>query len=272
MVACFVATWTDWPIKVGELTLTGSSWIEKAVKMKNEKKQIRQQVGILLLLALFSVLPLKAQYADEEYRVELGGRLGGMAYMGDANYTDPLKNLGLSAGVVARYNFNPRMALKGDILMGKISGDTRTMENVFPDGQQVSFEHTIYDIALQFEYNFWPYGNGLTYRESRRFTPYMATGMGLTLAPKTVESVTAVTFSLAAGVKYKFAPRWNVGLEFSMRFSTSDGLDVVSTDGLVLDDPYLVESGFMKNKDSYSMIGVTVTYDLWPKCDNCNRN
>ena len=57
--------------------MTGSSWIEKAVRMKNEKKQIRQQVGILLLLALFSVLPLKAQYADEEYRVELGGRLGG---------------------------------------------------------------------------------------------------------------------------------------------------------------------------------------------------
>lgn len=235
-------------------------------------KRAHGPIVALLLLLLFGMLPVKAQYADEEYRMELGGCLGGMAYMGDANYSNPVKNMGLSAGVIARYNFNPRMVLKADIAMGRISGDTGTMDNVFPGGQRTDFEHTIYDAGLQFEYNFWPYGNGLSYRESRRFTPYMAVGMGLTFAPETVEKVTAVNFSLGAGVKYKFAPRWNVGVEFAMRFSTSDKLDVIASEGLVLEDPYQVKSGFLKNKDCYSMVGLMVTYDLWPKCDNCNRN
>lgn len=241
--------------------------------MKKKKERTCSRIVLLLfLLAILGVVPVKAQYADEEYRMELGGRLGGMAYMGDANYSSPIKNMGLSGGVVARYNFNPRMVLKADIAMGKISGDTDTMDNVFPDGQRTCFEHTIYDVGVQFEYNFWPYGNGMSYRDSRRFTPYMAGGMGLTFAPKTVESVTAVNFSLGAGIKYKFAPRWNVGIEFSIRFSTSDKLDVTSAEGLVLEDPYLVKSGFLKNKDSYSMVGLMVTYDLWPKCNNCNKN
>lgn len=229
-------------------------------------------VLLLLLLILFGGMSAKAQYADEEYRMELGGRLGGVAYMGDANYSNPFKDMGLSAGVVARYNFNPRMVLKADVAMGRISGDTGTMDNVFPNGLRTSFEHVIYDVGVQFEYNFWPYGNGMSYRDSRRFTPYMAGGMGLTFAPKTVEGVTAVNFSLGAGIKYKFAPRWNVGIEFSMRFSTSDELDVTVSEGLVLDDPYQVKSGFLKNKDCYSMVGLMVTYDIWPKCDNCNKN
>lgn len=41
----------------------------------------------MLTLPLFS---LHAQ-DDEEYRMELGGGLGGSFYMGDANYTTPFK-------------------------------------------------------------------------------------------------------------------------------------------------------------------------------------
>lgn len=225
-----------------------------------------------MLLLLLVPATLRAQYADEEYRMEVGGRLGGTAYMGDANYSNPFKEMGLSAGLLARYMFNPRMALKCDIAMGKIAGDTRTATTQFPEGQQVSFDRTIYDVGLQFEYNFWPYGNGMSYRESRRLTPYLFGGLGLTIAPEPAEDVTAAHLSFGVGVKYKFAPRWNVGVEFALRLTGTDKLDVTSPDGLVLEDPFQVKSGTMKNKDSYSMIGVTVTYDIWPRCDNCNRD
>lgn len=225
-----------------------------------------------VLTLLLMPATLKAQYADEEYRMEVGARLGGIAYMGDANYSNPLKEMGLSAGLVARYMFNPRMALKCDIAMGKIAGDTRTATTQFPEGQQVAFDRTIYDVGVQFEYNFWPYGNGMSYRESRLFTPYLMGGMGLTIAPAPAEDVAAAHFSLGVGVKYKFAPRWNVGVELAMRFTGTDKLDVTSLDGLMLEDPFQVKGGMMKNKDSYSMIGVTVTYDIWPRCDNCNKD
>ena len=111
---------------------------------------------VVLLLAPFT---LSAQYADEEYRMEVGGRLGGMAYMGDANYTSPFQDMGFSAGLMARYIFNSRMALKCDMAMGKIAGDTRMATTQFPEGKQLSFERTIYDVGAQFEYNFWPYGD-----------------------------------------------------------------------------------------------------------------
>lgn len=224
------------------------------------------------VLLLLMPIGVKAQYADEEYRMEVGARLGGTSYMGDANYNNPLKEMGLSAGLVTRYIFNPRMALKCDIAWGKIAGDTRTATTQFPEGQQVSFDRNIYDVGAQFEYNFWPYGNGMSYHESHLFTPYLLGGMGVTIAPEPAEDVAAAHFSLGVGVKYKFAPRWNVGVEFAMRFTATDKLDVTSLDGLMLEDPFQVKGGLMKNKDSYSMIGVTVTYDIWPRCNNCNRD
>lgn len=226
----------------------------------------------LMILLMGVPVATNAQYADEEYRMEVGARLGGTAYMGDANYNNPFKEMGLSAGLVARYNFNPRMSLKCDIAWGEIAGDTRTATTQFPEGQQVSFERNIYDVGVQLEYNFWPYGNGMSYRESRLFTPYLMGGLGLTIAPEPAEDVTAAHFSLGAGVKYKFAPRWNVGVEFAVRFTGTDKLDVTSLDGLMLEDPFQVRGGMMKNKDSYTMIGVTVTYDIWARCDNCNRD
>ena len=55
--------------------------------------------------------------------MELGGGLGGAFYIGDAN-SKPFANLGPMGSIVARYIFNPRMAIKGNLAVGHISGDT----------------------------------------------------------------------------------------------------------------------------------------------------
>ena len=47
-----------------------------------------------------------------------------------------------------------------------------------------------------------------------------------------------------------------------MRFSLSDKLDGI-------EDPYKIESGFLKNKDSYSWTMVYISYDLCPKYRKC---
>ena len=83
-------------------------------------------------------------------------------------------------------------------------------------------------------------------------------GLGFTYGNKELTMNIPVGF----GVKYKFRPRWNVGLDWSMRFSMSDKLDGI-------EDPYKVKSGFLKNKDSYSWTMVYISYDLCPKYRKC---
>lgn len=225
----------------------------------------------LIIFAGFMCLPFALLAQEEEYRIELGGMAGGSFYLGDANYTTPFKNMGFTGGVVARYIFNPRMVIKANLAMGRISGDTQGNKNVFPGNQQASFKRNIYDLGAQFEYNFWGYGDGQGYRGGRRLTPYILGGLGFTYAPAPAEGVFTLNFPIGIGVKYKLARRLNIGCEFTMRFSLSDKLDVTNKEGLQLNDPYGIKGSGFKNKDSYSFTTVFITYDLFPKCWKCNK-
>ena len=103
----------------------------------------------LILCILLLSLPLAGLYAqdEEEYKMELGGGLGGSFYMGDANYTTPFKNIGIAGGFMARYIMNPRMAIKANLMAGRISGNTKNFKNKYPDNGEASFKRTIFDLG-----------------------------------------------------------------------------------------------------------------------------
>lgn len=231
-------------------------------------KQIKKLL-IFVSLSTASLLNLQAQ--EDEYRMEIGGALGGSFYMGDANHSAPFKNTNIAGGAVARYILNPRMAIKGNLTAGRISGNTMNFSNAFPEGQHTSFKRTLFDLGAQFEYNFFGYSSGASYRGDKRFTPYILGGLGFTFAPKPVENIFTMNFPIGVGVKYKLAHRINIGLEFTMRFSLSDKLDVTNREGLQLNDPYQVKGKGFKNKDSYSYTVFYITYDIFPKCRGCNN-
>ncbi len=235
--------------------------------MKHHTRQIVSKIAAVILL-LSSVCAVSAQ--ELEYKMELGAMVGGCFYMGDAN-TIPLKNLSLAGGVLARYNFNPRMVVKGDLAVGRIQGTTEGLNNKFPGDEYRTFNRNVYELGAQFEYNFFAYGTGAGYKGSRRFTPYILGGLGITYAPKPANQVFAMNIPLGMGVKYKATERINVGAEWTMRFTTSDRLDVTDGDKLMLDDPYGIGSKGVKNKDSYSFLMVYVSYDLFPKYRKCNN-
>lgn len=232
------------------------------------KNSIILKTVLLCFALLCSVTTMRAD--DLEYRFEVGGMTGGCSYYGDANYSSPLKNLNIMAGLVGRYNINPRMALKANFAVSKISGSTADGENCFPGGD-VEFNRSIYDLGVQFECNFFAYGNTAAYKKTRRLAPYIFAGLGMTYAPEPVENVFTLNIPVGLGVKYKFAPRWNVGCEFSLRFSLSDNLDVTNETIPVLSDPYGIKSSGFKNKDSYSFLSIFVTYDIFPKYRKCNN-
>ena len=235
------------------------------------KHAMRQMVG-KLATALLLLLPAYVVSAQElEYNMELGGMMGGSFYMGDANNTALFKDVAMMGGILARYNINPRMAVKGDLAMGRIKGTTAGLDNKFPQGENSAFTRNVFDLGAQFEYSFFAYGTGTGYKGSRRLAPYIQAGVGMTYAPKPANHVFAMNLPVGIGVKYKLAERLNVGAEWSMRFTTSDRLDVVNATGLQLDDPYGIKSKWLKNRDCYSWLMLYVSYDMFPKYRKCNN-
>lgn len=234
----------------------------------HDTRHITGRLAAVILL-LVSACMVSAQ--ELEYNMELGGMAGGSFYMGDANCTAPFKHVAMAGGVLARYNINPRMAIKGDLAVGCIKGTTEGLANKFPNEAHTTFSRNVYELGAQFEYSFFAYGTGAGYKDSRRLAPYILAGVGLTYAPKPANHVVAMNIPLGIGVKYKLAHRLNVGAEWTMRFTTSDKLDVTNATGLQLDDPYGIEGKVLKNKDSYSWLMVYVSYDMFPKYRKCNN-
>ncbi|MDR0756623.1 MAG: DUF6089 family protein [Tannerella sp.] len=205
----------------------------------------------------------------QEYLYEIGGMAGGAFYMGDANKTTLFKGMNPSAGVVFRYNANFRIAFKGSLAWATVSGATEGSGNVFPNGAQVSFSRSLVELGGQFEYNFFPYSDKFAYLNTRRLSPYLLVGLGATVSPGG-ETFAGINLPLGAGVKYKLKNRLNIGCEFSVRKLFGDGLDVMNGSNRLLDNPYGISSSMMKNKDWYSLLLISVTWDFGPRSRQCN--
>ena len=71
---------------------------------------------------------------------------------------------------------------------------------------------------------------------------------------------------LGLGIKYKVAPRLNLGIEWAIHFSLNDKLDGIA-------DPYCIQStGMFKNTDCFSALQLTLTYSFMPKCRTCHND
>ena len=225
----------------------------------------RQRLHICLII-LSCCFPAAAQ--DDGYLMELGLGGGGCFYMGDAN-NRLYNNTNGVFSVLARYNVNPRFSLKADFAAAGISGDTNDAFGVIP-GDGLRFSRTVYDAGVQVEWGFCGYGmegwNGC-----HRIAPYGLIGLGLTYAPKPVNNDFAANFPIGLGIRYKISDRVNIGLEWTMRFSTSDRLDVTRTmPDTQLENPFTIKGKGIKNKDSYSFTMLYVTFDVFKRPCNCN--
>ncbi len=196
-----------------------------------------------------------------EYALEIGGMLGTSTYLGDAGNTGLFKNINMGGGAIARYNINPRMALKFNLGYGGISGNASG--DAFPpevDRSNLKFNKSVFDFGGQYEIHFWAYGTGNSYKNTHRLVPYLQIGIGATVASKTFSLNIPVGF----GIKYKVAPRLNIGLDWTVRMSMTDKIDGI-------EDPYRIQSGFLKNKDTYCWTMLYVSYDFLPKLRKCNN-
>lgn len=219
---------------------------------------------VLALILLLSPLAMSAQ-EDPEYRLELGAGASLVSYLGDFN-DRLLTNLQPMGSLVAKYKMNPRMAWAFSIGYGQLKGSSENAKTYYPEvNDPVNFTTRLVDATLRYEYNFWPFGTGREYRGAQRLTPFLTLGLGLTFA-KSTKSVVAGKLPLGFGIKYKVADRLNIAAEWVVNFTGTDMLDGA-------EDPYGIKSsGLFKNKDGFSTLGLTLTYELWEKCKTCNND
>lgn len=226
---------------------------------------------LLLAVASWVSSPVTAQ-EDPEYRMEGGAGVGMVNYLGDFN-ASIAKNFEPLGALVGKYRFNPRMAVALNIGYGKLKGASDGTPTWYPESVETpltprdytTFSHQLIDVGLSYEYNFWAFGTGQEYRGARRFTPFIAFGLGATYADAPGGAFTA-NIPMGLGVKYKMGQRWNLTCQWAMHFTMSDNLDGVK-------DPYTItSSGMFKNTDCYGRLQVSVTYDFWAKCKTCNND
>lgn len=222
--------------------------------------------GLVTLLMLCATLTASAQQ-DDEYLMEIGGGVGMVSYQGDFNgkITSGMQPAG---AIVWRRLINPYMGFRVTGMMGKLKGDATRVETYYPDEttRAYSFDRSLTDVSVTYEYNFWPYGTGRDYRGAKRLTPFVFGGIGATYVSGGEKKVFTANVPIGLGIKYKLKERLNVGLEWSMHFSLSDELDGMA-------DPYGIKSsGAFKNTDCYSGLMLTLTYSFKSKCRTCNND
>ena len=235
------------------------------LSFKFQTHYLMKRIAVLsFIIFLMTAFSAHKSYADEfaSYKFDVGVHGGMSGYLGDANESNLYKHPGYAAGVSFRYLPNSRWAFRGVLSTASLSGNTADFEDKFPGGVNFDFKSQIYDLSAHCEFNFFNYGIGETFKKMRRLSPYLAVGVGASLATCDGNNAFAFNIPMAVGVKYKLAQRLNLGLEFSMTKVFSDKVD-----GKNLSDLYQIQSSFLKNTDWYSQLAISITYEFGKRCE-----
>jgi len=214
---------------------------------------MRKTILVALLFAM--AIPLSAQR-----NADYGFSAGMMTYLGEINPVNLFYNPGPAANIFYRYNFNPRQAIRANLLGGHLSASDLDFNNAMQQNRASSFSGMLGELGVTYEFNFFPYST----QRSRRvdYTPYIAAGAALSVVSATDFSIfPSIPFS--AGFKINIAN--DLGLEFEYGFRKTfydnfDGLtDMVDPEDLT----------WIHNNDWYSFMGISITWKIYNKLVGC---
>lgn len=199
-----------------------------------------------LLLILFVVLSFSA---ESQNNADLGFMAGASYYMGDINQSQHFYKSQLMLGVIHRYNFNERYAIRTNVLFGKLKASDLDFSNEIQQVRAARFTNEYFDFAVQFEYNFYPFWIPKTERTNRTI-PYISSGIGYAL--NTTASTAYIPFSV--GVKHIVYRYYTIGLEWTFCKTFTDELDYLA-------DPMKTgKTSILINNDWQIYAAISVTY------------
>jgi opacity protein-like surface antigen len=178
---------------------------------------------------------------------EVGISAGASGYMGDISPVKPYTFTDPAFGAQFKRNFSGHWSAKVGFMQGRIQGDDAKSSNTYQIDRNLHFRSRISELSLQVEFNLFNYlPGGLPGFGSRRFSPYIFTGVGavafnpvadyngseIELRPLQTEAIEykkiAISIPYGAGVKYNLKGNWNIIGEIGYRTARTDYLDDLS--------------------------------------------
>lgn len=217
----------------------------------------------LLVIFLVGFLAVKALAQPS---VDIGIFGGAGTYFGDMTKIDLQKSINPAYGGFVRFNFNPRYALRFNVINGTIGAEGEyDYQPLNPTSNFWKFNKNVLDISMNFEWNYLKYIVG---DKDTRWTTFISGGVGMQTYKYTTNGIDGSeitpTIPFGLGFKYNLSKRWGIGVEGSLRKTFSDNLDN-------LDDPlsYKVDDNILikytdqfHNNDWTSYVGIHLVYKL----------
>ena len=201
------------------------------------------KVFSLLLALFFNVFLLQAQ------RVHVGVAGGLANYSGDLlDKLFPKKLTNGHIGIVAYYEINDRLLLRGSYIFARVNGDDALSEKAELRARNLRFESKISEFSVGGEYHLFSL-------YEKRYTPYVFASFGLFHFDPYTHDTTGILYHLrplstegqytnsgkesyqllqpvipfGGGVKFAITENLRIGVEFGFRKIFTDYLDDVST-------------------------------------------
>jgi hypothetical protein len=141
-------------------------------------------------LVIVLTLMITVLYGWSQHTADLGVQVGAATYWGDIERVDYSKSITPVVGMLGRWNFNKRLALRGQLLTGNLkadgffsnsniaqSGDRSVNDEFARDTTQAyKFSRSIQSVEALFEFNFRNYKLGNLKKD--KFTPFVSIGVG----------------------------------------------------------------------------------------------
>lgn len=228
---------------------------------------------ILINILLFSATYVVAQ--EDPYKAEIGVQIGGNFYSGDVNtiaspglYLKNLKNIKPDLGMVFRYRFNKRLALRLGYDYTMVKGNFQFLDTV--QVHTVSLSNPLHIVDFTGEFNFVDLENNPYKRTSKKVSPYIFAGVGWMLMPNYKSGIAtgnqSFTIPFGIGVKAKLGNRWNFNIQWTNRLLFKDNLEGMK----LYDNPAPRNINNPMNNDFLSGISIGFTYDFWTRDCDCN--
>lgn len=204
---------------------------------------------ITLIILVILALPAVAQR-----RADFGFSLGATNYLGEINSVNVFRAPGPAAQFFYRYNFNPRQAVRANLLAGSLRfSNSSALLDAF-----------VSELGATYEYNFFPYST----MRSRRvdYTPYLALGAAFSTVynPEAVKSFNPfLSIPFSAGLKVNVANNVGLELEYGFRKTFNDKFDGQT------DEDKIGSQTWTHNNDWYSFMGISVTWKMYNKLAGC---
>jgi len=192
---------------------------------------------------------------------DVGISSGASYYLGDINPGRQFYSPHVFYGLVWRYNLNPRYVIKGTFTYIRVSATDADFTDPYQLIRRETFSTSLYDLGMQFEFNFLPY----KFAERKiGLSPFVSAGVGVAyqLGVNLSKSINPV-LPFTAGIKFSIYKRWSAGWEWSFRKTFNDNLDGNPNRNIGS------SSTLLHNNDWYSYSGLFVAYKIFDTVSDC---